>query len=104
MNNRENKSQSSRVLCFQAGPPLELSLACYDRDGLRFDATQRQMIISDANLNGIAERRSSDYAHGSAGQYAHLHQAASDCAGACDRYDPRRFSARHGIERDSVLL
>ena len=64
----------------------------------RFHAAQSQMIIPQANLDGIPKRRGPDHSYWGAGHNTHLHQPPRDCARSLDVDDSRRDARRERIE------
>ena len=62
-----------------------------DRDRFGFCATEGEMIIANANLNWITERRALYYPNTGTGHNAHFHQTKPLAFGRLNRGHPRRY-------------
>ena len=62
-----------------------------NRDRPGFRATEGEMIVANANLNWITERRALHYPNSGSGHHTHFHQAQSVGISPFNR----RYSRRH---------
>src|SRR5215207_9032311 len=69
-------------------------------NGLGLAAAQREVVVADADFEGVAERRGLDDADGRAGDDAHLHQAARHRARAAHGRHARVTTSFERVERD----
>src|SRR5215218_2691832 len=69
-------------------------------DRLRLAAAEREVVVADADFEGVAEGRGLDDADGRAGDDAHLHQAARHRALAAHREHARGRARPQAVERD----
>ena len=64
----------------------------------RFHAAQSQMIIPQANLDGVPKRRGPDHSYRGAGHDTHLHQPPRDCTRPLHADDSGGQTRGQGIE------
>src|ERR1051326_919035 len=71
----------------------------HDRDGLGLAASEGEVVVADADFEGVAERRGADDADGRAGDDAHLHQPTRDRALALHGEHARLPARAQAVER-----